>query len=90
MTVHRDDVVFVPVVGPIVGVAGNVRRPAIYELKDATDLHHSLPWRGIIPSAWLHQIQVSRVQNNDRQVVIDLNDRELGKSKGSICRRGIW
>lgn len=83
MTVHRDDVVFVPVVGPIVGVAGNVRRPAIYELKDATDLHQLFALAGgIIPSACLHQIQVSRVQNNDRQVVIDLNDRELGKSKG--------
>jgi len=80
-TVQRDDVVFVPVVGPIVGVAGNVRRPAIYELKDVRDLKHVFDLAGgIIPSAYLQQIQVSRVQNNERQIVIDLNDRELRKS----------
>ncbi|MDD4862129.1 MAG: polysaccharide biosynthesis/export family protein, partial [Smithellaceae bacterium] len=33
---QADDVVFVPVSGPQVGVAGNVKRPAIYELKDKT------------------------------------------------------
>ncbi len=81
MTVQRDDVVFVPVVGSIVGVAGNVRRPAIYELRDTLDLKHVFDLAGgIIPSAYLQQIQVSRVQNNERQVVIDLNDRELRKS----------
>lgn len=83
MTLHRDEVVFVPVVGPIVGVAGNVRRPAIYELKDAAELGHVFALAGgIIPSAYLQQIQVSRVQNNERQVIIDLNNRELGKSEG--------
>jgi len=83
MTLHRDDVVFVPVVGPIVGVAGNVRRPAIYELKGAADLEQVFALAGgIIPSAYLQQIQVSRVQNNERQVIIDLNNRELGKSPG--------
>jgi len=83
MTLHRDDVVFVPVVGPIVGVAGNVRRPAIYELKGAADLEQVFALAGgIIASAYLQQIQVSRVQNNERQVIIDLNNRELGKSPG--------
>jgi len=33
-----DDVVFVPVTGPLAGIAGNVRRPAIYELRDQFDL----------------------------------------------------
>ena len=83
MTLHRDDVVFVPVVGPIVGVAGNVRRPAIYELKGEAELEHVFALAGgIIPSAYLQQIQVSRVQNNERQVIVDLNNRELGKSTG--------
>ncbi len=83
MTLHRDDVVFVPVVGPIVGVAGNVRRPAIYELKGDAELEHVFALAGgIIPSAYLQQIQVSRVQNNERQVIVDLNNRELGKSTG--------
>ncbi|PKN32939.1 MAG: hypothetical protein CVU61_15680 [Deltaproteobacteria bacterium HGW-Deltaproteobacteria-19] len=87
MTVQRDDVVFVPVVGPIVGVAGNVRRPAIYELRETLDLKHVFDLAGgIIPSAYLQQIQVSRVQNNERQVVIDLNDRELRKSSGFLLQ----
>ncbi|NPU84339.1 MAG: hypothetical protein HPY65_07605 [Syntrophaceae bacterium] len=81
MTIQRDDVVFVPVVGPIVGIAGNVRRPAIYEIKDTTDLNQVFALAGgIIPSAYMQQIQVSRVQNNERQVVIDLSDREIRNS----------
>ncbi len=32
------DVVFIPVVGPLVGVTGSVNGPAIYELKDGTTL----------------------------------------------------
>jgi len=76
------DVVFVPTVGPLVGIAGNVKRPAIYELKDRYDLQSLFDLAGgIIPTAYTQQIQVERIQKNERQVVIDINDKDLSASR---------
>ncbi len=82
MVLQAGDVVFVPVTGPLVGIAGNVRRPAIYEFKDSFDLQHLMDLAGgIIPSAYTQQIQVERIIKNEKQVVIDINDKTLEKAK---------
>lgn len=79
------DVVFVPVTGPLVGIAGNVRRPAIYELKGRQSLHTVVELAGgILPTAYTQQIQVERVVKNERQVVIDIDDKHLAFSKDFI------
>jgi len=76
------DVVFVPVAGPVVGIAGNVKRPAIYELKDKNDLHTLLNLAGgIIPTAYTQQIQIERIIKNERQIVVDIDDKNLDKAK---------
>jgi protein involved in polysaccharide export with SLBB domain len=76
------DVVFVPTTGPLVGVAGNVRRPAIYELKDEKDLLSLFEMAGgVIPTAFTQQIQVERIKKNERQIVIDIDDKNLTRSK---------
>ena len=81
MILQADDVVFVPVTGPLVGIAGNVKRPAIYELKEQIDLQHLFELAGgILPTAYTQQIQVSRIQKNERQVVIDIDDKHLSKA----------
>ena len=75
------DVIFVPVTGPQVGVAGNVKRPAIYELKDKYDLQNLLDYAGgIIPTAYTQQIQVERVVKGENQIVVDINDKNLEKA----------
>lgn len=75
------DVVFVPTAGPLVGVAGNVKRPAIYELKDTFDLLHLFDMAGgLIPTAYTQQIQVERIERGERQTVIDIDDKDLTKS----------
>jgi protein involved in polysaccharide export with SLBB domain len=80
MILQADDVVFVPVTGPLAGIAGNVRRPAIYELKEQIDLQHLFELAGgILPTAYTQQIQVSRILKNERQVVIDIDDKHLSK-----------
>ncbi|MEN6317414.1 MAG: SLBB domain-containing protein [Syntrophaceae bacterium] len=80
--IQADDVVFVPVTGPLAGIAGNVRRPAIYELKSRFDLQHLFDLAGgILPTAYTQQIQVSRIQKNERQIVIDIDDKHLSKAK---------
>jgi len=75
------DVVFISTAGPLVGIAGNVRRPAIYELKQDKDLLSLFNMSGgLIPSAYTQQIQVERIQKNERQVIIDFDDRHLTRA----------
>jgi protein involved in polysaccharide export with SLBB domain len=76
-----NDIIFVPTNGPLVGVAGNVKRPAIYELKDRFDLQHLFDLAGgILPTANTQQIQISRIQKNERQIIFDLDDKNLSQT----------
>lgn len=76
------DVVFVPVCGPLVGVAGNVKRPAIYELKNKFELQNLFDLAGgIIPTAYTQQIQIERIVKNEKQIIVDIDDKHLEKSK---------
>lgn len=82
VVLQAGDVVFVPVTGPIAGIAGNVKRPAVYELKDGFDLQHLMDLAGgIVPSAYTQQIQVERIVKNEKQIVIDINDKTLDRTK---------
>ncbi|MGD0276260.1 MAG: SLBB domain-containing protein [Syntrophales bacterium] len=82
LTLQAGDIVFVPVSGPVVGIAGAVKRPAIYELKDHFDLQNLFDMAGgIIPSAYTQQIQVERIVKAQRQIVVDINDKNLDKAR---------
>ena len=87
VVLQAGDVVFVPVTGPLVGITGNVKRPAIYELKDRFDLQHLFELAGgIIPSAYTQQMQVERVVKNEKQIVIDINDKTLAKVRDFVLQ----
>jgi len=82
LILQAGDVVFVPVTGPQVGIAGNVKRPAIYELKDRHDLDGLFELAGgILPTADTQQIQLSRIQKNERHIVVDVDDKTLKGSR---------
>ena len=73
------DTIFIPIIGPVVGVAGNVKRPAIYEMAKPTTLREVLDFAGGVNYAgWLRQVQISRVENHQRRVVVDFNVAEPG------------
>lgn len=60
-----EDVIFIPPVGPLVGIAGNVRNPAIYELKGETRLLDLINMAGGLRSiAFTGRIQVQRIQDH--------------------------
>ncbi len=81
MVLNAGDVVFVPVTGPICGIAGNVKRPAIYEFRDKFDLQYLFELAGgIIPSAYTQQIQVERIVKGEKSVVVDINDKTMAKA----------
>ena len=84
LPLEAGDVVFIPVTGPVAGIAGNVKRPAIYELKDRHDLAVLFDLAGgVIPTAFTQHIQIERVVKNERQMVLDINARDLTRSKGT-------
>jgi protein involved in polysaccharide export with SLBB domain len=72
--VQDGDVIFVPVVGSVVGVAGDVKRPAIYELASKSqDLRDVLKLAGGVGAfSYTERLQIERVQQHQRMVVLDL------------------
>jgi protein involved in polysaccharide export with SLBB domain len=78
------DTVFVPVIGAVAGVAGNVRRPGIYEMKKATTIGQLFDLAGgIMPTGYLQNVVVERIANNQRRVVKSFNLTETGSSAGN-------
>lgn len=56
--------------GPVVGVAGNVRRPAIYELKGRETIGDVIALAGgVLPAGYLQSVQIERVVGHQRRVV---------------------
>ena len=74
--VRDGDVIHVPPVGEAVGVAGAVKRPAIYELKGETSLAELLKMAGgTLPSAYSLGVKILRYEE-DRVVVYESSLRE--------------
>ena len=84
---QNGDTIFVPVIGPVVAVAGEVRRPAIYELKGAATLPEVLGMAGgVAATGYTGRIQVERVTNNSARIVLDYGtkDGSIDASLGAI------
>jgi protein involved in polysaccharide export with SLBB domain len=77
---QTNDIVFVPPVGPVVGVVGDVQRPAIYELRrGATDARGAIQLAaGASPFSDTERVQVERVDRRRRLIVLDVPYGELG------------
>jgi len=81
------DTILVPAIGPVAGIAGNVRRPGIYELKSERSLKDLLALAdGINPTGYLQRVQLYRVEAHDKKVVTDFNlDLKGGKSIDEVA-----
>ena len=76
------DVIFVPSVGPLVGMAGNVKSPAIYELKGDTRVLDLIGEAGgTNGTAYNDRLQLLRVNKEQEQALEEVNLSEI--SKGS-------
>ncbi len=76
------DTLFIPLIGPVVGVAGNVKRPAIYEMTEPMTLQQVLDLAGGVTFAgWLQRVQVERVQDHERRIVVDFDLSRSGASE---------
>ncbi len=78
---HSRDVIFVPVIGPVVGVIGDVRSPAIYELKGREDLQQVLQMAGGVTAfGYSERVQVERIENHQQRIALDVNLTAPGSS----------
>ena len=68
------DVIFIPPVGNTVGVDGEVRRPAIYELQgEATVAQVLAVAGGMLPSSYPQASQIERINAERERTVIDVD-----------------
>ncbi len=86
-----EDVIFIPPVGPLAGIAGNVKNPAIYELKGETRLLDLIGMAGGLSGmAFRGRVQVQRTQNSEFRTVFegDLIDVEKNPEKNFLIKDG--
>ena len=68
---RQGDVIFVPPIGPTVGVAGEVNRPAIYEIKGERTVSDVIALAGgLLPSASREMPQIRRIAGADGYTLI--------------------
>lgn len=80
LRLKTNDVIFVPVVKGMAAIAGNVRRSALYELKNDMNLENLVSLAGgLLPAAWTTRIQVDRFKENNYREVLDLKVPTDGK-----------
>ena len=87
-TVQPGDTILVPLIGPAAGVAGNVKRPAIYEIEPETTLRRLLELAGgVTPLGYLQRVQVERAVANEKKIIVDF---DLQTSQRQITRGDVW
>lgn len=82
------DVIFIPPVGPQVGIKGEVRRPAIYELRgeaSAGDLVNLAG--GLLPRSFPQGARLSRISPNQERIQEDI-DLRSSDGRGRSLRAG--
>jgi polysaccharide export outer membrane protein len=83
------DVIFIPPVGATVGVDGEVRRPAIYEIKGESTVADLIQLAGgLTPEADRSTVMLTRIDENQRRVVVpvDLAARTQTLQNGDVLR----
>lgn len=75
------DVIFIPPVGATVSLSGEVRRPAIYELKDETSAHELIALGGgLSPQADVRLATLERVNDQRQRITLDVDLARPGAS----------
>ena len=86
-----EDVIFIPPVGPLAGIAGNVKTPAIYELKGETRLIDLIEKAGGLTGiAFKGRVQIQRIEDHQFRTVFegDLIDIEKNQAKNFLIQDG--
>lgn len=72
LPLKANDTILVPPIGDVIGIAGKVKRPAIYETTGPVTLRELLDMAGgLSASGYLQRIQIERIKDHERKVVQD-------------------
>lgn len=81
-----EDVIFIPPIGSLAGIAGSVKNPAIYEILEETTLWDLIEMAGGLSDiAFVNRVQIERIIDKTRQIVFEV---ELDKAKGIKIQGG--
>ncbi len=79
------DIIFVPTIGRVVGIAGAVKRAAIYELKEGESFKELLDMcGGLLPGAYVGKITIYSVKDNIKIVIYEKDYDSYDEFKKSI------
>lgn len=77
-----EDVIFIPPIGPVAAIAGNVHNPAIYELKGEKTISQLIALAGGTNAlAFDGRVQIERIVNGTRQIVFESDIASIRKKK---------
>jgi polysaccharide biosynthesis/export protein len=86
MRLQPGDVIFVPPIGQTAGVAGEVRRPAIYELSGEKGVGQLLEIAGgLLPTAVPRLSQLERLDTRGNVTLVDLDLTEAAAAQASVA-----
>ncbi len=79
---QNNDYIHVPVAEKVIEIEGAITRPMAYELLDNENLGQLIKYAGgVLPNSYLSDVKVTRYLD-DRQVITNINFRELADSGG--------
>ncbi len=68
------DVIFIPPIGKTAGVSGQVKRPAIYELKKETSVEDVIELAGgLLPTAYVPASRIERITDAGEKTLVNLD-----------------
>jgi protein involved in polysaccharide export with SLBB domain len=87
---RHHDTIFVPAIGPIVYVGGDVHRPAIYELRGETTLGDVIDMAGgLLPTASLGDSHIERIRDDGSRVLMDFRSAGMALSVADMLATPI-
>jgi protein involved in polysaccharide export with SLBB domain len=86
---ENNDVIFVPVIGKVAAIAGDVKVPAIYEISEGGIRSPSISQvlnlaGGVTAFGYSEHVQVERIANHQRTIVLDINLDRLNSRRFDI------
>ncbi|MGD0074013.1 MAG: SLBB domain-containing protein [Candidatus Binataceae bacterium] len=86
LRLEAQDVIFVPVIGAVAAVAGDAKRPAIYEIgRGAESLSRVIQLAGGVTAfGYSERVQIERIESHRRKMVLDINLEQLRSQRFEV------
>lgn len=79
------DTIFIPPIGSVVGMAGQIKRPAIYEMTDSSTLEELIELSGgLVPMGYLQRVQIERVVPHEERIALDFDLSETARNREKL------